>query len=202
MKALNRKEVFISYLNFTKYMILLVILSLACVFVFFKTATTEIIKIQSLGRENQRIFDAQITLSDNFDDFLQTYQSLDLVQESNTPFLMNNISTKKLNIETSLQKVPQKDVEIHKHIVSQMDKFLKTRDSINILKQSESIYKNDVIRCTEENKQITRKVKIGRLSYDKKAGVMKTLYGHWQGLPDEDWARLDFPFGSLCELRV
>ena len=168
MKALNRKEVFISYLNFTKYMILLVILSLACVFVFFKTATTEIIKIQSLGRENQRIFDAQITLSDNFDDFLQTYQSLDLVQESNTPFLMNNISTKKLNIETSLQKVPQKDVEIHKHIVSQMDKFLKTRDSINILKQSESIYKNDVIRCTEENKQITRKVKIGRLSYDKK----------------------------------
>ena len=133
MKALNRKEVFISYLNFTKYMILLVILSLACVFVFFKTATTEITKIQSLGRENQRIFDAQIALSDNFDDFLQTYQSLDLVQESNTPFLMNNISTKKLNIETSLQKVPQKDVEIHKHIVSQMDKFLKTRDSIRTI---------------------------------------------------------------------
>ena len=41
-----------------------------------------------------------------------------------------------------------------------------------------------------------------RVAIVSHAGVMKTLYGHWQGLPDEDWARLDFPFGSLCELRV
>ncbi|MDO4230153.1 MAG: type VI secretion system TssO [Capnocytophaga sp.] len=168
MKALNRKEVFISYLNFTKYMILLVIMALVCVFVFFKTASSEITKIQSLGKENQRIFDEQITLSDNFDELLQTYQSLDLVQEGNTPFLMNSVSTKKLNIGNSLQKVPQKDVTVHAHIVQQMDKVMKTRDSINVLRQTESVYKNDVIRCTEENKQITRKVKIGRLSYDKK----------------------------------
>lgn len=34
------------------------------------------------------------------------------------------------------------------------------------------------------------------------AGVMKTLCGHWQGLPDETWARLEFPFGALFELTV
>lgn len=168
MKALNRREVFISYLNFTKYMVLLVIMALACVFVFFKTASTEITKIQSLGRVNQDIFDQQIQLSDNFDELLQTYQSLDLVEDGNIPFLMNSISNRKLTIGTSLEKLPKNDVKIHSHLIEKMDKVLKTRDSINALRQTESIYKNDVIRCTEENKQITRKVKIGRLSYDKK----------------------------------
>lgn len=149
-------------------MILLVITTLACAFVFFKTASAEITKIQFLGKENQRIFDEQVTLSDNFDDLLQTYQSLDLAQEGNTSFLMNAISNKKLNIDVSLKKIPQKDVTIHAHIIQQMNKVMKTRDSINALKQTEGIYKNDVIRCVEENKQITRKVKIGKLSYDKK----------------------------------
>ncbi|MFK8269130.1 type VI secretion system TssO [Capnocytophaga cynodegmi] len=168
MKALNRKEVFTSYLNFTKYMIFLVTIALVCVFFFFKTASTEIDKIQLLGAESQRIFDQQLSLSDDFDYIFQTYQSLDLVEENNTPFLMSSIANKKMKINTAVQKVPKKDVYVHKHLVDQMDKLLRTRDSINALKLTENVYKNDVIRCTEENKVITRKVKVGKLSYDKK----------------------------------
>ena len=52
MKALNRKEVLISYITFTKYMIFLVIASLVCVFAFFKTSSVEISKIQTVGNEN------------------------------------------------------------------------------------------------------------------------------------------------------
>ncbi|GET47057.1 type VI secretion system TssO [Capnocytophaga felis] len=168
MKALNRKEVFTSYLNFTKYMVFLVTIALVCVFVFFKTASTEIDKIRLLGTESQRIFDQQLSLSDDFDDVFQTYQSLDLVEENNTPFLMSSIANKKMKINVAIEKVPQKDIYVHKHLVAQMDKLLRTRDSINALKLTENVYKNDVIRCTEENKVITRKVKVGKLSYDKK----------------------------------
>lgn len=95
MKALNRKEVFISYITFTKYMIFLVISALICVFVFFKTSSVEIAKIQTVGNQNQQIFDEQMLLSNQFEDFFKTYQTIDLVQENNVPFLMNNIAAKK-----------------------------------------------------------------------------------------------------------
>lgn len=167
MKALNRKEVFISYITFTKYMIFLVISALICVFVFFKTSSVEIAKIQTIGNQNQQIFDEQMLLSNQFEDFFKTYQTIDLVQENNVPFLMNNIAAKKMNIKSSLQKIPKKDALSYNYIIEKSESFLRTRDSINALKIKENTYKNDVIRCSEENRTITRQVKVGKLSYNK-----------------------------------
>ncbi|ATA90325.1 hypothetical protein CAPN001_14970 [Capnocytophaga stomatis] len=167
MKALNRKEVFVSHLKFTKYMVFLVCTTLICLFVFFKTASVEISKIQALGKESIDIFNQQVSLSDDFDRIFETYQKLDLVQENNIPFLMNDIASKKLQISNTLLKTPSSDVQVHSYIIQEMDKFLRTRDSINSLKQTENVYKDDVIRCTEENKTVTRKVQVGRLTYDR-----------------------------------
>ncbi len=167
MKALNRKEVFVSYLNFAKYMAFLVSTTLICFLFFFKTASVEITKIQTLGQESLTIFNQQISLSDDFDKIFETYQTLDLVQENNIPFLMNDIASKKLQISNTLLKTSNNNVQVHNYIIQEMDKFLRTRDSINSLKQTENMYKNDVIRCTEESKAVTRKVRVGRLTYDR-----------------------------------
>jgi len=89
------------------------------------------------------------------------------VQENNVPFLMNNIAAKKMNIKSSLQKIPKKDALSYNYIIEKSESFLRTRDSINALKIKENTYKNDVIRCSEENRTITRQVKVGKLSYNK-----------------------------------
>lgn len=167
MKALNRKEIFIAYTNFIKYIISLVMVTLLCFLLFFKTASVEIAKIQTLGKESQIIFNQQISLSDDFDKIFETYQSLDLVQENNIQFLMNDIASKKIQISNTLSKQNADNTLIHNHLFQNMDVFLRTRDSINSLKQTENIYKNDVIRCSEENKNITRKVRVGRLTYNQ-----------------------------------
>jgi hypothetical protein len=167
MKSLNRKEVLISYITFTEYMIFLVMASLVCVFTFFKTSSVEISKIQTVGNENQQIFDEQMLLSNQFEDFFKTYQSIDLIQENNVPFLMNNIATKKMDIKSSLQRIPKKDALTYNYIIEKSESFLRTRDSINALKIKENTYKNDVIRCSEESRVITRQMRVGNLSYDR-----------------------------------
>ncbi|MCK9156988.1 MAG: hypothetical protein M0P12_13000 [Paludibacteraceae bacterium] len=42
------------------------------------------------------------------------------------------------------------------------------RDSISVLKKSEAIVKADVVRTAEENRNVTRRIKVGRLNYEKK----------------------------------
>ena len=46
--------------------------------------------------------------------------------------------------------------------------FLHVRDSISVLKKSEAIVKADVVRTAEENRNVTRRIKVGRLNYEKK----------------------------------
>lgn len=166
MKALNRKEIFLSYLNFSKYMLFLLMAALTCLYTFFRTASVEIHKIQSLGKQSQLIFDQQLLLNEELERFLQTYQSLDLIEENKVPFLMSDIATKKAKIITSLEKISKKEIPVYSLIGTKIDGFLRTRDSINMLKKTEATYKEDVLRCSEESKNITRKMRVGKLSYE------------------------------------
>lgn len=41
-----------------------------------------------------------------------------------------------------------------------------------------------------------------RVAIVSHAGVMRSLVGYWQHLPNEAWTRLEFPFGGLSEITV
>ena len=109
-----------------------------------------------------------MAISDDFSAIFQTYRSLETAKTTNPEFFMNSIAAKKLEIGNRIQTLPNKDVLIHQYILSKMDNFLRTRDSIAMMKRTEDIVRADLIRCNEENKNVTRRLSVGRLSYDRK----------------------------------
>ena len=168
MKALNYKEVVRSYFRFSGYMIYLVATTLLCIGFFLKTLSIEISAIKARTGDSERIFNEQMVISDDFSAIFQTYRSLETAMTTNPEFFMNSIAAKKLEIGNRIQTLPSKDVLIHQYILSKMDNFLRTRDSIAMMKRTEDIVRADLIRCNEENKNVTRRLSVGRLSYDRK----------------------------------
>ncbi|KGN75108.1 hypothetical protein HQ47_04210 [Porphyromonas macacae] len=168
MKALNRKDIIRTYCKFAEYMMYLVVTTLFCVHFFLKTSRVEINQIKQVSKESGHIYNEQITISEKLTDIFNTYRSLETSPNANPDFFMNSIASKKMEISNIINELPQKDVQLHKLILSQMDEFLRTRDSISGLRRIEEVIKNDVIRCNEENKNITRRLSVGRLSYDRR----------------------------------
>lgn len=168
MKALNYKDVVRSYCRFSEYMVYLVATTLLCIGFFLKTSSIEISAIKEKTGDSERIFNEQISFCDDFTVIFETYRSLETAMTTNPEFFMNSIATKKLETGNRIQTLPDKDVLIHQHLLSQMDGLLRTRDSISVMKRTEDIARADLIRCNEENRNITRRLSLGRLSYDKK----------------------------------
>ncbi len=168
MKALNRNDIIKTCCKFAQYMIFLVAASLSCVYLFLETSRVEIKKIREISEESERIYNDQITISEKFTEIFNTYRALDITPNANPDFFMNSIASKKMEVDDMIGKLPNKDVLLHRLILSQMDVFLRTRDSISGLRRIEEVAKNDVIRCNEENRKVTRRLSVGRLSYDRR----------------------------------
>lgn len=168
MKALNHKDVVRSYCKFSEYMVYLVVTALFCVWFFLKTSSVEISAIKAKTGNSEQIFNEQLSISDDFTKIFNTYRSLEIATKVTPDFFMNSIASKKLEIGNKIQNLPDKDVLTHRYILSQMDDFLRTRDSISMMKRTEDVARADLIRCNEENKNVTRRLSIGRLSYDKR----------------------------------
>lgn len=168
MKALNHREVVRSYSRFAQQMIYLVVGALVCIYFFLKTSSVEIAEIRRKTGDSEQIFNEQIAISDGFTEIFNTYRTLGSSPHVNPDFFMNVIATKKLSIGNMTQRLPSKDVLIHQYLLSEMDGFLRTRDSISVMKRMEDVVRADLLRCNEENKNVTRRLSVGRLSFNRK----------------------------------
>lgn len=167
MKSLNSKEVMRSHIRFAFYMVGLVAVSQLCIFSFMKVSSAEISAIKEKTGDSEEIYMAQISISEDFGDMFGFYRSFDLSENVNPDFLMHSIVTKKMNISNRVETLDEKDALLYRYMLSQMDDFLRVRDSISALKKVEAIAKEDLIRCNEESRNITRRVRVGRLNYGK-----------------------------------
>lgn len=168
MKALNHKNVVRSYARFAKYMVFLVGGTLFCIYFFLKTSEREIAEIRMRTGDSERIYNEQIAISDAFTDIFNTYRTLDISQGANPDYFMNSIASKKLTLGNLIERLSEKDALLHRHLFDKMDVLLRTRDSISTMKRIEDITKNDLIRCNDENRNVTRRLSVGRLSYNRK----------------------------------
>ena len=167
MKALNNKEVMRSHIKFAFYMVALVAVSQLCVFSFMKVSSAEVSAIKERTGDSEEIYAAQIAISEDFSDIFGLYRTFDLSENVNPDFLMHSIVTKKMNVSNRVQTLGERDAVLYRHLLLKMDDFLRVRDSISALKKVEATAKEDLIRCNEESRNITRRVRVGRLSYGK-----------------------------------
>lgn len=165
MKALNTKDVLLSHLRFTVYMVILVVLSLFAIFCFMKTSEAEVAEIKAKTGDCEKIFSDQVSICDDYAELLTLYRTFDVKNEDvNTEFLMQTIANRKIKLTEKMKQLPEKDVQFHTFVLSKMDDFLRVRDSISALKKDELRYKTDLMRCNKEYLDRYNKYRGGKLN--------------------------------------
>lgn len=167
MKALNNKAIRKEYFHFSGYFILTVMVTVSSLYFFMKTSSIEVKKILEKTEEYDRIYTRQLSLIQSVDSIYE-YMSLLNSPKINDLLLQNVISKKKISLQDNLGSMDERDCMIYRKLVNDLNIFLRIKDSIRIVSIQESLVREDLLRCVDENKQISRKLSAGGLIFEKK----------------------------------
>lgn len=156
MKALNEKDVILSYMKFTVNLLILSVVTLFFIFLFLKTSEAELAEIHLKTGDSERIFRLQMELCDDIDDLFTRYKAFDVKEDVNTEFLMRSIVDRKMDLSRKVEKLPADDVKIHSLMLSKMEEFLRTRDSISAMEKEEHRVKEDLFMCNGDYKKLNK----------------------------------------------
>ena len=167
MKALNNKAIRKEYFHFSGYFILTVMVTVSSLYFFMKTSSIEVKKILEKTEEYDRIYTRQLSLIQSVDSIYE-YMSLLNSPKINDLLLQNVISKKKISLQDNLGSMDERDCMVYRKLVNDLNIFLRIKDSIRIVSIQESLVREDLLRCVDENKQISRKLSAGGLIFEKK----------------------------------
>lgn len=162
MKPQNNKDIQISYLYFSVYLLACILIGICIYICFLNTSFAEVKQINKKTEEYDRIYSQQIELVHRIDS-LYHYSSL-INGDLNDISLQRLINKRKQEIEVSWENMNKKDVQIHQKLIGEVNTFLDIKDSIRLAKKEEIKIRNDLLKCSSENKQTNRKLTIGKIS--------------------------------------
>lgn len=168
MKAQNNKTIRKEYFRFSGYFILTVMVAVSSLYFFMKTSSVEVKKILEKTEEYDRIYTRQLSLAQSVDSIYQYLSLLNTSPKINDLLLQNVISNKKISLLDNLASMNEPDCKIYRKLVNDLNIFLRIKDSIRIVSIQEALVKEDLLRCVNENKQVSRKLSAGGLIYEKK----------------------------------
>lgn len=168
MKALNNKAIRKEYFHFSGYFILTVMVTISSLYFFMKTSSIEVKKILEKTEEYDRIYTRQLSLIQSVDSIYEYMSLLNTSPKINDLLLQNVISKKKISLQDNLGSMDERDCMIYRKLVNDLNIFLRIKDSIRIVSIQESLVREDLLRCVDENKQISRKLSAGGLIFEKK----------------------------------
>lgn len=168
MKATNNKAVRIGYLRFSGYLATTVALTVGIVFFFMKTSSIEVKYILDKTKEYDEIYMKQLALTTSVDSIYQYTSLLNTSPKINDLLLQSIISNKKMKMQDRLNSMDAKDCLLFRKITNDLNRFLSIKDSIRIIAMQEELTRNDLLRCVEENKQVSRRLSAGGLTFEKK----------------------------------
>lgn len=168
MKALNNQSVRRAYFQFSGYLVLTVALAVSSLYFFMKTSSVEVKRILDKTEEYDKIYTRQLLLTESVDSVYQYLSLLNTSPKINDLLLQNVISNRKMNLLENLNAMDTKDCKIYHRLINDLNIFLQVKDSIRIVKMQEELTREDLLRCVDENKQVSRKLSAGGLIYEKK----------------------------------
>lgn len=133
-----------------------------------KTSSIEVKKILEKTEEYDRIYTRQLSLIQSVDSIYEYMSLLNTSPKINDLLLQNVISKKKISLQDNLGSMDERDCMIYRKLVNDLNIFLRIKDSIRIVSIQESLVREDLLRCVDENKQISRKLSAGGLIFEKK----------------------------------
>ncbi|MEN9917578.1 MAG: hypothetical protein RL662_14 [Bacteroidota bacterium] len=167
MKSKNSESVREGMLRFSYYLVATVFWAVCIFFGFMKTSSVEVFNILQKTREYDKIQMQQVRLTESVDSILYYARLLNVDPSINHLLMYNYLSDRKMRIANETRTMGAKDALFYKKLSSQMNTFLKTKDSIRLAKRDEEMVRMDLARCISDNKQITRKMSIGGLTYNQ-----------------------------------
>lgn len=168
MKAENNKEVRKGYLRFTGFLILIVSCTVCVLYGFMKTSSVEVSKILAKTGEYDRIYVQQLQMVESMDSVINYLSLLNTSPQINDLLLQNVISKKKLTIIEKMGTMNDKDCKLYNKVITDLNTLLSIKDSIRMFTMQEEMVRSDLIRCVDENKQVSRKLSAGGLIFEKK----------------------------------
>ena len=168
MKAQNNKEVRLAYFHFACYLIAVVALTVSILYFFMKTSSIEVQGILDKTEEYDKIYTNQLMLIESVDSIYQYTSLLNTSPQINDILLQSIISTRKMHLLDYLNSMDGRDCRIYKKVINDLNVFLKIKDSIRITSIQEELVRSDLLRCVDENKQVSRKLSAGGLILEKK----------------------------------
>lgn len=167
MSIKNNKEVISAVRKFSYYLVALVFLAVVIFSGFMKTSSVEIDKILEKTQEYDYIQMKQIGLTESMDTLYFYSTLLNSDQKINTPLMFNVISERKNNFMARASDLPEKDCRLYKRLASQLNTFLGVKDSIHLISKNEEMLRADLVRCISDNRQASRRLAIGGLTYNQ-----------------------------------
>lgn len=167
MKAKNSEKIISGYLKFAGGLLISTTLSMALLTGFIRTNGSEYKLMESKTDEYDKVYARQIALVDKVDSLYNYLLLMGSNDRLNQVMLQKVVSTRKMELMEELQKMDAKDVLIYNNLASQINVFLDTKEAIRKAVIEESLVRNDLMRCIQDNKQAARKLTLGNISVEK-----------------------------------
>ena len=167
MKAQNYEAIRKAILKFAWYLVASVMITTCYFFFFIKTSSVEVSKILEKTKDYDQIQAIQLDLTEKMDSlyFYTSYLSTD--SKINYRLMQNTLSERKLNFSNLLLSLSAKDCLLYKKLATQMNIFFDTKDSLVVATSELNTAREDLMRCVDDNRKVTRKISTGGLTFEK-----------------------------------
>lgn len=165
MKAQNHKEIYKAYWKFSGYLAICVTIAVFSFFFYRQTSQIEVKRIVDKTEEYDKIYVKQMDLINRIDS-LYYYTNL-FNTNLNDVSLLNSVTRRKQEILSSMENMSNNDVKLHRKLISEFNTFLSVKDSIRLFKIEEELVRSDLMKCMEENRNTTRKLRMGGITINK-----------------------------------
>lgn len=168
MKPINNKAVKRAYTRFSGYLMLCVGIAVFSFYSFMKTSSAEVRAIVAKTTEYDRIYTDELNLVSAFDSIYQYMNLMNSSPKINDVLLQDMISSRKMQLQRHISKFDTKDYVLHQRLLNAVNVFLSVKDSIRIAEKEENVIREDLVRSVKEYKDVSRKLKVGGLVYERK----------------------------------
>jgi hypothetical protein len=165
MRAQNHHSITLAYLKFSGYLIASIFTGVLIYFCYIQTSNIEVEKIVDKTEEYDKIYVKQIDLAGRIDSLYRYTMMFNT--NRNDLHLLRSVSSRKQEILSMMDDMGGRDIRLYQKLMSEVNVFLGVKDSIRTAKTEEGLIRDDLLKCTEENKQASRQLTIGGITVKK-----------------------------------
>lgn len=166
MKPLNNDTIRKAYFRFSCFLIGSVAIAVLSFYSYLRIQSEEIRVVMAKKIEYDRFYSTELNMVASVDSIYQYMKLFNTSHKINDLLLQRVISSKKQAMQHLMNDMNERDCYLYRKLMESTNTLLSAKDSIRIIKKEEDIVRDDLSRCVKENREISRKLKVGGITYE------------------------------------